>query len=586
MGENSNIPQVRPRPDEMHGTMDALGKIRANIRSIRVMLLIAGAGASAIGIIVWLFIRDLSDTGILVLGIGAALLLVDAAISWRAVGHAVFGRRGRYGANTVLMAIVFIAIVGVLNWLFFWLSDRPDPMGWLRVDTTATKQFNLSDQAIAILNSLDEPIRANAFFETNTPPGAAAWQDTQDLLNEFRRRASEGFEVRLIDPDLQPDLAVQFGVTTSPAIALEAMDSRRVDVIRGGDPLRGPQVFTENDLSTGLLIVSQIQQKGVLFITGHGERDITDPNNSDGYGRALQAIVRDNYVATSATVQELGRILVTDDSAAPAVIIVAGPRTDLIDAAGVSELSIIIEYLRRGGSALFLLEPDTPPTWRDLIGRYGLTLGTGQMVDTSSFVAPSPNFLQLKRSNGQIPAGHEITDPIDVVYMPGTAFIGRTVDDVTVPRTDDGTPFITQTLLAQTTLSSWEELGGSVDFNQDEDIPGPLPVAVALEAIAELNQVPQRDQDGAFIKSNIVVIGDSDFGSNNFFSSAKNGDLLANSVNWLAKDFELISTRAKTRVFRELVLTQTERDFIRWTGWLLMPALISSLGVASWWRRR
>ena len=170
--------------------------------------------------------------------------------------------------------------------------------------------------------------------------------------------------------------------------------------------------------------------------------------------------------------------------------------------------------------------------------------------------------------------------------MPGTAFIGRTVDESTVPQADDGTPFIRQTLLAQTTLSSWEELGGLIEFNQGEDIPGPLPVAIAIEAIAELNQAPQVDPDGAFIVTSIVVIGDSDFGSNNFFSSAKNGDLLANSVNWLARDFELISTRPKTRVFRELVLTQTERDFIRWTGWLLMPVLIGSIGVATWWRRR
>ena len=586
MAEDSRTPLVRPSLDQQPGSLDTLAKIRSNIRSIQVMLLVAGSGAAAIGAVVWLFIRNLSDAGILVLGIGVALLILDAVISWRAVGRALFGRRGRYGANTVLMAIVFIAIVAVLNWLFFWLSDRPDPMGWLRVDTTATKQFNLSDQAIAILNSVEEPIRANAFFETNTPQGAAAWQDTRDLLNEFRRRAPKGFEIRLIDPDLQPNLAVEYGITIGPAIAIEAMESRRVEVIVGADPRRGPQVFGETDLSTGLLIVSQIRQKGVLFITGHGERDITDPDGSEGYGRALQAIIRDNYVVSSVTVQELGRLLTADNSVAPAVIIFAGPQTDLIDSAGVSEASIIVEYFRRGGSGLFLLEPDTPPTWRDLIGRYGLTLGTGQMVDTSSFVAPSPNFLQLKRSNGQIPAGHQITDPIDVVYMPGTAFIGRTVDESTMPRADDGTPFIRQTLLAQTTLSSWEELGGLIEFNQGEDIPGPLPVAIAIEAIAELNQAPQVDPDGAFIVTSIVVIGDSDFGSNNFFSSAKNGDLLANSVNWLARDFELISTRPKTRVFRELVLTQTERDFIRWTGWLLMPVLIGSIGVATWWRRR
>ena len=337
MAEDSRTPLVRPSLDQQPGSLDTLAKIRSNIRSIQVMLLVAGSGAAAIGAVVWLFIRNLSDAGILVLGIGVALLILDAVISWRAVGRALFGRRGRYGANTVLMAIVFIAIVAVLNWLFFWLSDRPDPMGWLRVDTTATKQFNLSDQAIAILNSVEEPIRANAFFETNTPQGAAAWQDTRDLLNEFRRRAPKGFEIRLIDPDLQPNLAVEYGITIGPAIAIEAMESRRVEVIVGADPRRGPQVFGETDLSTGLLIVSQIRQKGVLFITGHGERDITDPDGSEGYGRALQAIVRDNYVVSSVTVQELGRLLTADNSVAPAVIIFAGPQTDLIDSAGVSE---------------------------------------------------------------------------------------------------------------------------------------------------------------------------------------------------------------------------------------------------------
>ena len=169
--------------------------------------------------------------------------------------------------------------------------------------------------------------------------------------------------------------------------------------------------------------------------------------------------------------------------------------------------------------------------------------------------------------------------------MPGAAFIGRTVDETTVGRAEDGTPYVTQYLLAQTTLASWEEVGEEIRYDVDTDIPGPLPIAVAVEAISEINRPPQR-VDGRWVKTNLVVIGDSDFATNSFFSSAKNGDLLANSVNWLARDFELISTRPKTRVFRELVLTQRERDFVRWSGWLLMPALVGSLGVASWWRRR
>ncbi|NQW18848.1 MAG: GldG family protein [Chloroflexi bacterium] len=579
----------RPLPEDARSDFGFVGRLKDNLSSIRVLLFLVGTGAALIGAIVWLFIRDLASAGILVLGIGVVLLLIDAAISWRDVGTAVFGRRGRYGANTVILVVAFIAISAILNWLVFWLADRPDPMGWLRVDTTATKQFVLSDQAVAILNSVDEPIRANAFFVTDTPAGAAAWQETQDLLNEFRRRSSKGFEFRLIDPELEPNLAAEFGVTVNPSIAVEAMDSRRVETIQGLDPRSGPQVFNENDISTSLLIVSQIQQKGVLFITGHGEADITDSaDGTGGFGRALQAVVRDNYAVASATMQELGRILGSDGESGilPAVVIFAGPETDLDTGTAIDEVAILLEYMRRGGSVLFMLEPDTTATWREVIGRYGLTLGTSQMVDTSSFVAPNANFLQIKKSNGQITASHQITDPIDVLYMPGVAFVGRTVDENSVPVMDDGTPYLTQTLLAQTTLASWEESGDEINFDVGADIPGPLPVAVAVEAIAELSRAPGVDANGDLIRTNIVLIGDFDFGSNSFFSSAKNGDLFANSVNWLAKDFELISTRPKTRVFRELVLTQTERDFIRWTGWLLMPVLLGAFGVASWWRRR
>ena len=584
----------RPLPEDARSDFSFVGRLKSNIVSIQVMLLLVGVGASLIGAIVWLFIRNLASAGILVLGIGVVLLLIDAAISWRAVGSAIFGRRGRYGANTVILVIAFIAISAILNWLVFWLADRPEPMGWLRVDTTATKQFILSDQAIAILNSVDEPIRANAFFVTDTPSGAAAWRETQDLLNEFRRRSSKGFEFRLIDPDLEPNLAAEFGVTVTPSIAIEGLETRRVETVRGADPRLGPQVFTENDISTSLLIVSQIEQKGVLFITGHGEADITDnEDGTNGFGRALRAIIRDNYAVASATMQDLARILSTIDVGdgggnLPAVIIFAGPRTDLeigtMDT--IDEVAILLQYMRLGGSVLFMFEPDTTATWREVIGRYGLTIGTSQLIDTSSFVAPNANFLQIKKSNGQITTGHQITDPIDVIYMPGATYVTRTVDDASVPLTDDGTPYFKATLLALTTLASWEESGDAIQFDLETDIPGPLPVAVAVEAIAELSRTPEVDENGDLIRTNIVLIGDVDFGTNSFFSSAKNGDLLANSVNWLARDFELISTRPKTRVFRELVLTQSERDFIRWTGWLLMPVLFGTIGMASWWRRR
>jgi ABC-type uncharacterized transport system involved in gliding motility auxiliary subunit len=87
-------------------------------------------------------------------------------------------------------------------------------------------------------------------------------------------------------------------------------------------------------------------------------------------------------------------------------------------------------------------------------------------------------------------------------------------------------------------------------------------------------------------KLNMILIGDADFATNNYFGSANNSDLFVNAVNYLAQDFELISIRTKTDSNRQLFLTKNERDFVRWSGWLLMPFLISIFGFWTWWRRR
>ena len=106
-----------------------------------------------------------------------------------------------------------------------------------------------------------------------------------------------------------------------------------------------------------------------------------------------------------------------------------------------------------------------------------------------------------------------------------------------------------------------------------------------IEAVGEVTGGVYSDGE-ELTTVNMIVIGDTDFASNNYFGSANNSDLFVNSINYLAKDFQLISIRAKTDTNRQLFLTKNERDFVRWSGWLLMPSLISIFGFWTWWRRR
>src|SRR3972149_3563893 len=139
-------------------------QIRANVSSLRQFLLVSGAGAFVFGAILWIFVRDLAFSAEIVMAIGAGILVIDAAISWRAVLRALFGRRGRYGVNTLVIVSAFVALAVVVNFALWWLSNRPNPPGWVRIDTTATKQFLLSEQARAVLENMNEPVRATGFW--------------------------------------------------------------------------------------------------------------------------------------------------------------------------------------------------------------------------------------------------------------------------------------------------------------------------------------------------------------------------------------------------------------------------------------
>lgn len=582
--DQQNNPDSRPTPDSLRKKTPILESLKNNTKSIRQALALVGVGAVVFGVLIWIFLRGLEGPAFIVSGVGFGLLIVDAIISLATVREAIFGRRGRYGVNTAIVFIVFLAIAVAVNFTLNWATDRPNPEGWLRIDTTATKQFLLEEQVVNTLENLKEPVKITAFFATDTAAGAAAWRDTEDMLSEFRRRSGDfDLTYELVDPELNPNVATGLGVTQFPALAIEGVESRRTEVVVGLNPSGGPNVFTEQQVVTGLLVINQIAQKKIIFVTGHSERDVTNTAENTSIGLAGLALNRENYVILNETLQELGtRMADGDPQEIPAALVFAGPTQELLPI----DQQALLNYARLGGSILFLFEPlVTPDSFKQFLSRYGVAVGNGEAADIASFVAPSPTFIQIKKSNSQLPP-HPVTSGFEVLYMPGATHFGWSIDPQSIPLVDEGTPLVRQGILASTTLNSWSETSqDTLEYNIDEEIAGPLPIAIVIEAVGELAGGVYSDGEN-LVTVNMIAVGDTDFASNNYFGSANNSDLFVNAVNFLAKDYELISIRAKTETNRQLFLTKNERDFVRWSGWLLMPSLISIFGFWTWWRRR
>ncbi len=121
-------------------------------------------------------------------------------------------------------------------------------------------------------------------------------------------------------------------------------------------------------------------------------------------------------------------------------------------------------------------------------------------------------------------------------------------------------------------------------FNEGVDLAGPFALGILIAA------APTEGADGEPTAESkltrLIIIGDSDFASNEHFYNGNNSDLFLNSVNWLAEETELIAIHHKVLPFRRLIVGPETASFINYSSMGLLPLLVLVVGGIIWWRRR
>ena len=551
-----------PPESQLSGTLaDTVRRFTTTLSNLSTLLVAGGIGSVILAIIILSTVSDLRIYGFILLGIGMALLVLSLAVSLGPVTSMMGARQGRYGTNTLVMVVAFVGILGLVNFLVF-----ENPSRW---DVTATKQFSLSPRTAELLENLKEPVQVIAFFSEADPRQASIRSRVDDVLHEFTIR-SDQFSYRFVDPDVDPVTAQTYRITQYATVVFEGMESQ----------IRHPVTsLQEQDFVTGLLIATGQERKQVVFLTGHGEGDIST-NNADAFLSAREGLERDNYGVLPLDLLQLGpenMDLLLEDTGL--VVIVAGPRQDLRE----DELEALHGFLKRGGRMVFLMEPDTPDSFRQLLRRWGVILDKSYILDRASFVSPNPAIPLLSQANGNYPFSYipELTGVLDRTFYPGVTGI-LPVEEVL----EEGNTDIIFLPLAVTSPASWLVDTPEIEPQEGADAAGPQLVATAIIATAPLGEEPLFLEPENVEAARFVVFGDSNFASNQHFSSFNNSDFFLNSVNWLTGDVSLISIRPKQIVFRELVLTRNQFDFIRYSSYFLLPSLMVIAGIFVWWRRR
>lgn len=450
-------------------------------------------------------------------------------------------RQTRYGAYAAAYILVVLAIVVVAN----VLADRYDKS----LDTTANKQYSLSDQTKKIIGGLKQNATITYFNQSTR------FQQGKDVLDEYAN-LSPKIHIVYVDPDKNPQLARAAGIRDFGTALVQI-----------GDKKDTAKSVTEEGLTGAFIRVLKGTTRTVCFVTGSGEHAIDDTER-DGLSQFKDVLAKDEYQAKS--IDLLQKAEVPSDCT---TLVIAGPTHDYQQ----PEVDAIKTYVENGGRAFFMLDPPIQfgrseiaanDALTSLLASWGVTLDKDMILDLNPVG-------QLAGLGPQVALVTTYSSQPIVSQMRGSAVgfpLSRSMEIKNTGKTSVEKLFdSSSSSLATSNLSSPE-----VSVADPNNRKGPLTIAAA----GTYNTGKQNSQ-GRF-----VVTGSSSWAANRFLGFNGNSDLALNAVNWLSSDEDMISIRPKQPEDRRITMTRAQLNLVRATSQFVLPLLVVITGTMVWWKRR
>ena len=444
-------------------------------------------------------------------------------------------RSTKLGLNSALMVLLVVAILIIVN----FLSTRHTA----RWDLSETQHFTLAPQTLKILRGLPQEVKVTVFAQERGPSIGTY----RDLLGSYKA-VTEKLKVEYIDPDRRPGVARQYGITRVDTAILESgPNSTRISAP------------SEAELTSAMIRVSKETKKRIVFLEGHGERSIQDRERT-GLSIAKEALEKQSYdVGTLSLLQE------TAVPASTAALVLAGPKRPVTK----DEQTRLNTYVTGGGRLLMLLDPDARTELDALLTQWGIEAGRGVLVDLQDRLAQGDLTALLIRTFTE----HEITQDFSyAVLFPVSRHLSFNEEQ---GKEWDYVP------LARTSPRSWAETnpqGRVVQYDEKEDVQGPLPLAAALS----WKKAPEEGKT----RPAIVIVGNSSFASNAYVNYPGNTDFFLHAVGWLAEERDLMSIAPKEPAFRPFIPNPAQERTLLYVQVLALPAITLFWGLSMWRRRR
>ena len=419
-------------------------------------------------------------------------------------------------------------------------------------DITQANRNILTQGSVNILNQMKEPINITVFATKDDASGGDNFRKGMiDFVARYQR-AKKNVNLKFINPSEEPKLAQDAGIKNDGEVIVEYL--KRTEHIT-------PPI-AEQEMTNLLVRLSRTNQQAVMYLDGHGERNLIGVKNFDigEFGKQLEA-KGFKFANPDLTIAQ----------AVPsngAMLVIASPQVDVSEV----EAKKIKAYLVAGGNLFWMLDDNNLRGLKEVADYLGLQVSPGIAMDMASAQYGADARVSFASLYGE----HAITNN----FMLRTLF--PEAHEVTAHGNDDNGWKVSN--LVEVAPNGWltsEKLAKDVKpvFNEKKDKKGPINIGVALERT--YGKKGQR----------VVVMGNGNFLSNTFITNGGNLDLGVNMVNWLAGDDKLITIQPMP--LKDINVTIPDTDSGRIIAWTVfhgfqyfIPLGMMIAGFYSWWKRR
>lgn len=465
------------------------------------------------------------------------------------------GSKLKFAISTFISVIFAIAI-----FLFILMISQQNHHEF---DLTKNHFYSLAEQSRQAVTNLKEPVQALVFMLDTDIVGR---KQASDLLDNYKAVDPKKFSYRFIDPKKAPIESKKYDIRMPGQVVL----------VRG-DKQQRVMGMAEEEMTNGLLAMTEMATKKLYFLSGHDELN-DDQQDPRSVAQFKASLVKDGYLVADLNLSQQ-KAMPTDTAA----LVVAGPRAALLE----NEQKMLDTWMAAGGRMMLLLEDATANKFDWLLAKYAMKVPEDIILDQTAQMAGAEPVLSVGlrySANSAITRNFKVNTMFllarPVMAVKDAVPEGATVEElvstseyaVSVPadkaaQASSGGGQISPDMISQTG-NIWMAAAGSYPVASNK--PSASPNAV------EPNKPSTR----------LVVVGDADFVSNQLLEMAGNKDFGMNCINWLTESENKITIRPKDENSEPVVLSGKQEAIIKVLLVLAIPAIVFLMGLTNARRRR